>query len=59
MKPKFDAEQADTIRRAHDNGETVAALARGESQGRSSGQMKLTITPIPSSLLLTYLSRLG
>ncbi|MHC9292030.1 recombinase family protein [Mycobacterium sp. LTG2003] len=27
-KPKFDAEQAETIRRAHANGETVAALAR-------------------------------
>jgi DNA invertase Pin-like site-specific DNA recombinase len=27
-KPKFDSEQADAIRRAHDNGETVAALAR-------------------------------
>lgn len=27
-KPKFDAEQADAICRAHDNGETVAALAR-------------------------------
>ena len=27
-KPKFDAEQADAIRRAHDNGDTVAALAR-------------------------------
>lgn len=27
-KPKFDPEQADAIRRAHDNGETVAGLAR-------------------------------
>ncbi|MFL0159522.1 recombinase family protein [Mycobacteroides chelonae] len=27
-KPKFDAEQADAVRRAHANGETVAALAR-------------------------------
>lgn len=27
-KPKFDSEQAEAIRRAHDNGETVAALAR-------------------------------
>jgi DNA invertase Pin-like site-specific DNA recombinase len=27
-KPKFDAEQAEAIRRAHANGETVAALAR-------------------------------
>jgi DNA invertase Pin-like site-specific DNA recombinase len=27
-KPKFDVEQADAVRRAHANGETVAALAR-------------------------------
>jgi DNA invertase Pin-like site-specific DNA recombinase len=27
-KPKFDAEQAEALRRAHANGETVAALAR-------------------------------
>lgn len=27
-KPKFDAEQAEAIRRAHDNGDTVAELAR-------------------------------
>jgi DNA invertase Pin-like site-specific DNA recombinase len=27
-KPKFDPEQADAVRRAHANGETVAALAR-------------------------------
>lgn len=27
-KPKFDPEQAEAIRRAHDNGETVASLSR-------------------------------